>query len=210
MASSANFSTRTLANDLLLIDHRVNTLECLSKVPADHGVEIDVRDYDGELTLAHDPFQKGLGLEEFLRHYHHALVIFNVKCDGLEDRISRLAEKHGVGEYFFLDVANPTLVRLVRGGEKSVAVRYSEYEPISFALAFAGQARWVWVDCFTHLPLDRDSHRQLREHFKVCVVSPELQGHPRATIQQFRRQLADLPIDAVCTDYPGDWTSSAR
>ena len=85
-----------------------------------------------------------------------------------------------------------------------MAVRYSEYEPIEFALAFAGRARWVWVDCFTRLPLDRNTHRRLQEHFKICLVSPELQGHPRATIQAYRRQL-EAPVDAVCTDFPEDW-----
>lgn len=195
---------------VLLIDHRVNTLEELERVPADHGVEIDVRDYDGELVLAHDPFERGIDLATYLRSYRHALLIFNVKCDGLEDRISQLAEQHGVGEYFFLDVANPTLVRLVTHGESAVAVRYSEHEPIEFALAFAGRARWVWVDCFSHLPLDGDSYRRLREHFRICVVSPELQGHPRSVIRDYRRQLEDLPVDAVCTDFPGDWSEAAR
>ena len=189
----------------MVIDHRVNTLEQLSKVPADRGVEIDVREDAGALKLAHDPFQAGLRLEDYLRHYDHALVIFNVKCDGLEDRILRLAREHGVGSYFFLDVASPTLVRLARRGERSLAVRYSEYEPIEFALAFAGLVQWVWVDCFTRLPLDRDSHRRLREHFKICLVSPELQGHARKAVQEYRRQLEGLPIDAVCTDFPDDW-----
>ncbi len=84
-------------------------------------------------------------------------------------------------------------------------MRFSEHEPIEFALAFAGRVDWVWVDCFTRLPLDRESHRRLREHFKICLVSPELQGHPHATIGAYRRQLAGLPIDAVCTDFAADW-----
>ncbi len=190
---------------MLIIDHRVNTLEQLAQVPADRGVEIDVRDYDGDLVLAHDPLQGGVRLADFLHGYGHAMVIFNVKCDGLEDRILEFAGRYRIEDYFFLDVANPTLVGLARRGERGVAVRYSEFEPIEFALAFAGRLEWVWVDCFTHLPLDGESHRRLREHFKICLVSPELQGHPRATIGAYRRQLDGLPIDAVCTDFPADW-----
>lgn len=190
---------------MLIIDHRVNTLEHLAEVPAERGVELDIRDYDGDLVLAHDPLQGGVRLEDYLRGYRHALAIFNVKCDGLEDRILELVERFRIADYFFLDVANPTLVGLARRGERAVAVRYSEFEPIEFALAFAGRVDWVWVDCFTYLPLDGDSHRQLREHFKICLVSPELQGHPRATIRDYRRQLDGLPIDAVCTDFPADW-----
>ena len=86
-----------------------------------------------------------------------------------------------------------------------VAVRYSEFEPVEFALAFAGQADWVWVDCFTHLPLNPETYRRLHDHFKICLVSPELQQHPREQIRLFREQLRSMPIDAVCTDYCHDW-----
>lgn len=190
---------------MLLIEHRVNTLEHLRRTPRDRGVEIDVRDYDGELRLAHDPLQSGERLEDWLLGYAHALVIFNVKCDGLEGPILKLAARHRLEDFFFLDVANPTLVSLVRRGERRVAVRYSEYEPIEFALAFAGQAEWVWVDCFNRLPLDPRSYSQLRAHFKLCVVSPELQGHPRGRLAEYRAQLGAMPVDAVCSDFCEDW-----
>lgn len=191
---------------MLIVDHRVNTLEGLREVPSHRGVEIDVRDYDGDLVLAHDPLEGGVRLDDFLRACDHALVIFNVKCAGLEDPVLELARRRGVERFFFLDVSGPALVALSQGGERRVAVRYSEHEPIEFALAFAGRVDWVWVDCFTRLPLDPASHRRLAEHFRLCLVSPELQGHPRATVQDYRRQLDGLPVDAVCTDFPEDWT----
>jgi hypothetical protein len=192
---------------MLLVEHRVNTVQHLLRVPTGRGVEVDVRDYDGDLRLVHDPFLGGERLGDFLASYRHAFIVFNVKCDGLEDRILDLVEKYQVNDYFFLDVANPTLAGLVRRGIRQVAVRYSEYEPIEFALAFAGKVDWVWVDCFTHLPLDLETYRRLREHFKICLVSPELQKHPRQTIRSFREQLRGMPIDAVCTDYCDDWLS---
>ncbi len=190
---------------MLLIEHRVNTLDHLLRVPRDRGVEIDVRDYDGELRLVHDPLLSGERLEDWLAGYAHALLIFNVKCDGLEGRLLELAARHGVENFFFLDVANPTLVGLARRGERRVAVRFSEYEPIEFALAFAGQVEWVWIDCFSGLPLDAHAYARLRRHFKLCLVSPELQKHPRARIADFRTQLGAMPVDAVCTDFCEDW-----
>ena len=190
---------------MLLIEHRVNTIEHLRRVPSERGIEVDVRDYDGDLRLVHDPWLSGERLEDLLAAYQHALLIFNVKCDGLEDRIMKLAAQYRVQDYFFLDLANPTLVNLTRREVRQVAVRYSEFEPLEFALAFAGKVDWVWVDCFTHLPLDSETYRRLREHFKICLVSPELQKHPRDLIQSFRQQLRDMPIDAVCTDYCDDW-----
>lgn len=191
---------------MLLIEHRVNTIEHLLRVPAERGIEVDVRDYDGDLRLVHDPLLSGERLEDLLAAYRHALLIFNVKCDGLEGRIMDLAAKYGVKDYFFLDLANPTLVRLVRRGVRQVAVRYSEYEPLEFALAFAGKADWVWVDCFTRLTLEPQSYRRLHEHFKICLVSPELQKHPGEMIRSFREQLREMPLDAVCSDYCDDWS----
>lgn len=190
---------------MLLIEHRVNTLEHLRRVPPERGIEVDVRDYDGDLRLVHDPLEGGERLEDLLAAYRHALVIFNVKCDGLEGRIAALAARHKVANYFFVDVANPTLVGLAQRGERRVAVRYSEYEPLEFALAFAGLVDWVWVDCFTRLPLQPDSYARLRQHFKLCLVSPELQRHPREQIAAYRAALADMPVEAVCSDYCEDW-----
>lgn len=193
---------------MLLIEHRVNTVEHLARVPTDRGIEVDIRDYEGDLRLVHDPLQSGERLEDLLAEYRHALIIFNVKCDGLERRIMELAERYAISNYFFLDLANPTLINLVQRGERRLAVRFSEHEPIEFALAFAGRAEWVWVDCFTHLPLDPTSYERLRQHFKICLVSPELQKHPRDWIAKFRQQLHGLPVDAVCTDFCDDWLAN--
>lgn len=192
---------------MLLIDHRVNTSEHLARVPKDCGVEIDIRDYDGELRLVHDPFLGGESLQAWAKGYQHALCIFNVKCDGLEDGIIEIAEQQGIQDYFFLDCANPTLVKLARRGEKRLALRYSEFEPIESCLALAGKADWVWIDCFTRLPLTRSSYERLKKDFKLCLVSPELQKHGRGAIAQYRQQLKDIgaELDAVCTDHLDDW-----
>jgi hypothetical protein len=192
---------------MLLIEHRVNTIEKLATVPPHYGIEVDIRDYDGALRMEHDPFLGGQRLEDLLQAYRHALIIFNVKCDGLEEPIMELATKYDINNYFFLDVAPPTLIRLGRRGIREAAVRYSEYEPIESALALAGKVDWVWVDCFTQLPLDPASYQQLKRHFKICLVSPELQKFPRETIQDYRRQLQEMPIDAVCSDFCADWKS---
>jgi len=194
---------------MLLIEHRVNTRRHLEAVPEDRGVEVDVRDYDGDLRLVHDALQSGERLSDFLGGYRHKLIVFNVKCDGLEERILNLVAEHSVGNYFFLDVANPTLIRLAHDGIRNIAARYSEYEPIESCLALAGKVEWVWVDCFTRFPLDSRSYQRLRQHFKICIVSPELQNHPRAMIKTFRAQLQDMPVDAVCTDFCGDWADHA-
>ena len=78
-------------------------------------------------------------------------------------------------------------------------------EPLEYALRLAGQVDWVWIDCFTHLPLDEYNYKKLKEHFKICIVSPELQSHPLEYIQDFSKQISNLKIDAVCTKRPDLW-----
>src|SRR5262249_3230363 len=106
-----------------IIAHRIETLEQLAQVRPEYGVEIDVRDYDGDLRLTHEPFHGGLTLDAFLAAYRHGTLILNVKCDGLTSQIMDLAERHGVRNYFFLDLATPTLIRLAKRGERRLAVR---------------------------------------------------------------------------------------
>jgi len=91
-------------------------------------------------------------------------------------------------------------------------VRVSEFESVDTALTLAGKVDWVWVDCFTRFPLDEaDARRLISAGFKLCLVSPELQGRPAEDeIPALRRQLLSLNIDphAVCTKRPDLWTSS--
>jgi hypothetical protein len=72
---------------------------------------------------------------------------------------------------------------------------------------------WVWVDCFTRFPLTTESAGRLqRAGFKLCLVSPELQGRPAETeIPQMRALLGSLGIaaEAVCTKRPDLWLAPA-
>lgn len=94
---------------------------------------------------------------------------------------------------------------LSQNGERNVAVRFSEYEPVEAALRLAGRVNWVWADCFTQCPFDEASHRALKQHFKLCVVSPELHGRPIASITDFAAALKPYEVDAICTKVPEVW-----
>jgi hypothetical protein len=191
------------------IQHRVNTIEQLLATPSDYGVEIDLRDRGDRLVLQHDPFQDGQDFEQYLQHYHHGLMILNIKSERIEHRVLELVQAAGVRDYFFLDSSFPMIRALVGQGEHRIAVRFSEFEPIESALALAGQVDWVWIDCFTRMPLDDHTYRLLKQHFKLCAVSPELQGRDVATIAGIRQQLASFSLDAVCTKRPDLWQATA-
>lgn len=195
---------------MLYIAHRINTAKQLSETPRQYGVELDLRDRGERLIVQHDPFADGEDFDEYLKGYQHGLMILNVKSERIEPRVLESIRAAGVQDYFFLDCSFPMIRWLVGRGERRIAVRFSEFEPIQSALALAGQVEWVWVDCFTKLPLDDKSYAALKKHFKLCVVSPELQGRSVDSIAGYVHQLLPYPVDAVCTKRPDLWQDARR
>ncbi len=192
-----------------LIVHRRNTLPELKATPEQYGVEVDIRSTGRKLMMHHDPFVTGEDFREWLDAYRHATLILNVKEDGLEKRLTALMQTQGIEDYFFLDQSFPSLVQCARAGQHRCAVRVSEFESVETALTLAGRIDWVWVDCFTRFPLTPEDVRRLHEAgFKLCLVSPELQGRTAATsIAALATQLGKCRIrpDAVCTKHPELW-----
>ncbi len=202
------------------IHHRINTIIQLESVPTDMGVELDIRYHNNDLVLHHDPFQHHTTaptfFEDFLTHWHHkGPMILNVKTEGIEKDCMTLMQKYKVQNWFFLDLSMPyfaiyaqhAYTNTINGfSPDNLAVRFSEWEPIEYALAFSDKATWVWVDCFTHMPLNLVNTAQLIDAgFKICIVSPELQHHDRLLITDFKKKLESLHYDAVCTKHPNLW-----
>ncbi len=192
-----------------LIAHRRNAVKELDATPTDQGVEIDLRSRGDDLILQHDPFQPGERFQDWLQAYRHGTLILNVKEEGLEPRILSLLAERGLSDFFFLDQSFPFLIRYARQGERRCAVRVSEFESVDTALALRGLIDWVWVDCFTRFPIDgRQAHALRSAGFKLCVVSPELQGRGESDeIPQLRRLLDREGIvpDAVCSKRAQAW-----
>jgi hypothetical protein len=191
------------------IAHRKNSIEDLKQSNPAYGVEIDIRTLGDKLILNHDPYLNGDNLEEWLQHYRHKTLILNVKEEGLEERLIDLMKLHQIDHYFFLDQSFPFMIKWSNLGLRKSAVRFSEYEPVELALNLKGRIDWVWVDCFTRCPLDENSYRQLKEaDFKICLVSPELQGrHDDAEILKIHQNLQSncIVVDAICTKKPETW-----
>lgn len=194
---------------MLVISHRRNTIDQLRETPAEFGVEVDIRSHGSDLIIHHDPFVPGLRFNDWLEHYRHRLVILNVKEEGLEQAVLDCMKRRGIEDFFFLDQSFPFLIKTVRTGESRVAIRYSEYESIETALSLAGKVDWVWVDCFTHLPLDAAAAEKFRAaRIRTCIVSPELHGRDgHAEIPAMRAMLkaSGVSPDAVCTKMPDLW-----
>ena len=195
------------------ISHRRNTRAELAATPYEHGVEVDIRSQGAALVIHHDPFVAGESFEEWIAEYRHGTLILNVKEEGLEARLLESMRRHRIDDFFFLDQSFPFLVKWSRAGEHRAAVRVSEFETIDTALTLAGRVDWVWVDCFTRFPLDREAGARLRSAgFRLCIVSPELQGRDATTgIPEMAALLAaeDIRATAVCTKRPDLWASEA-
>jgi hypothetical protein len=137
------------------------------------------------------------------------MLILNIKSERIEHRVLELVHEHAIHNYFLLDCSFP-MIRLLSGlGEKRIAVRFSEHEPLEAALALAGKVEWCWVDCFTRLPLNQTNYEKLKAAFKLCAVSPELQGRPAASIAEYAQSLEPFPVDAVCTKRPDLWRAAS-
>lgn len=196
---------------MIYVRHRQNEAGPLASLDRAWGVELDLRsdvDVPGHLHLSHDPWKRGEPFEAWLRAFKASGLagpaILNTKEDGLEDRALALCAQAGVSNVLFLDTALPTLVkRASRGEGERFFVRVSRDEPVEAVRAFRGKVRWAWVDCFDGAPMPAAEVERLRPDFRVCLVSPELQGRPLAELANFG---ALFPLaDAVCTKDPGAW-----
>jgi hypothetical protein len=90
---------------------------------------------------------------------------------------------------------------LGKSREKNIALRFSEFEGIDTILNMKGKVEWIWVDCFTKLPITSQNYKLLKEHgFKFCLVSPELQAQ-NEKLEVYKQYLEDERIifDAICT-----------
>jgi len=189
----------------LLIQHRVNSIDKLKEIPHHYGVEIDIRIYKDKFILNHEPFEDGISFDSFLENYNHKFLIVNMKCDGGEELIINKLKEKSIDNFFFLDSSIPKIINLIGLGVKNIAARYSSYEPIEFVMKFKGLIDWVWVDCFDRFELKKEDYDIIKKDFKICLVSPELEGHPKEKIEEFKILSEKMEIDAICTKFPSRW-----
>lgn len=185
------------------ICHRINSINELSHISQLFGTEIDIRDdhKTGQLILSHDPFVDGEYFENYLQNYHHNTLILNIKSERTELECIKLMEKYNITNYFFLDSSFPMIYLLnTKYNNNKFALRYSEYETIDQLKYIHDIIQWIWIDCFTKLPIDNNIQKQIEQYNKkICIVSPELQNQ-HEKIKLYKCQLEQLKIipDAIC------------
>lgn len=195
---------------MIIISHRKNSIKELQDTPTSHGVEIDLRSKGNNIILSHDPFKDGFLFDDWLNYYNHRFLILNVKDDGMEEKIISLLKKNGISNYFFLDQSMPSIIRSLKLGINDIALRISEYESVNDALLFKDQCKWIWLDSFNNYYLSFSDFKKLKFYkFKLCLVSPELQGGSIDDILKTKEFYNNKKInfDAVCTKKGNLWVS---
>lgn len=166
--------------------HRVNAIETLKTISPEYGVEIDLRAEGSRLVLNHDPYLGGTSFVDYLDAYCHGLLVLNIKETGIENDVLKLVRQKGIREFFLLDVEFPFIYHASRQGERAIALRYSEDEPIETALLYEGKVDWLWIDTNTRLPLTNEIVRSAQT-FRTCLVCPERWGRPNDILPYARK-----------------------
>ena len=168
-------------NKTELIIHRINEISKLKSIPFEYGCEIDIRTNGSNLILNHNPYLSGDSLIDFLDNYQHGTLVLNIKESGIESDVLSHVRERNINSFFLLDVEFPYLYRASRDGERSIALRYSEDEPIELVNKYKNMVDWVWIDTNTKLPLDMETIVQLKG-FNTCLVCPGRWGRPKDII----------------------------
>ena len=161
---------------MIKIQHRVNSLKKLKNIDHNFGVEVDVRSINKKLILNHEPFQKALPLDTFLKKFNHKFLILNVKEEGIENLILNYVKKNRIKNYFLLDVTIPKIFQFIKNKKKNIlCLRISKFEKLNQLNFFNKKIEWIWVDTFDNkIPLNVNDLEGYSKKFKLCLVSPEL------------------------------------
>lgn len=201
---------------MIFVEHRKNKISELNAVDINNGIEIDLRsvfDTAGKIHLAHDSWTVGDDFDSWLKAYSDLGIkgplILNTKEDLLEERALELLKKYGVDNFLFLDTAMPTFIKWwKRGTGGRFFLRVSKHEDISSAIKFKGSVQWLWCDCFDRDPLPDSVLVEASSNFKLCLVSPELQGGSEDDFSKFLPSVNRF--SAICTKKPQVWKEMIR
>lgn len=190
-----------------IIEHRKNSIDSLNNVSIEHGVEIDLRSNiksKNEIILTHDAFSEGPLFTDWLSEFKMlgitGPIILNTKEDQLEDIIISELTKKGIENYFFLDTTIPTFIKFYKKGlGHKFFLRLSKYETLDFCMQFKNQVNWLWVDCFDGQFVDQTILDQAKNNFKLCFVSPELQGFSLDSLSKDVKDYALANFNMICT-----------
>lgn len=165
------------------------------------GIETDIRDFNGNLVIAHDlpnknsiKFSKLLQL--ILKSKKKICLAINIKSDGLLNLIKREKNLSKI-QYFLFDMSIPQQ-KIFNDNNLKYFIRISEIEKNIKKY----RAKGVWVDTFFKIWYKKKDLENLKFN-KLAIVSSEL--HKRKNYSKQWKMLKKLNLNKelfICTDYP--------
>ena len=181
-----------------ILKHRVNSFD---EINNNFGIELDVRDQNGELVVSHDlPDTSTIKLENFLQKIDkNKLVAINIKSVEIEKRLKEIISNANLKNYFTFDWPIPALIK-AQNNHLICAFRLSEYEKELFP-----NCSWIWIDSFNEIWYDEKMLSDLKDKgYNLALVSPELHGR-RNDFEKFEMIVNTGLADAICTNKPEYW-----
>jgi glycerophosphoryl diester phosphodiesterase len=169
------------------------------------GVETDIRDFQGEIVISHDPCV-GSNFDEFCDFLgDESRFAINIKSDGLATKLQHYSDAILQSSSFVFDCSFPELLRYKQAGIPH-AMRFSEYEK-----EMPWKPDFIWLDAFeSDWWLEDANLLKTFESIPTVIVSPEL--HKRDHIKVWERviELRSGGLDiSICTDFPNELAALA-
>ena len=178
-----------------ILKHRINTIQ---EIDQQFDIEVDVRDYNNEIVIAHDcPTKNSMKLTDFLKHVNHnSLLAINIKSSEIEQELLKIIMDNRITNYFTFDWPVPSLLKAIN--KKLIcAFRLSEYEK-----EITPNCSWVWLDAFHSIWYDEIFLNSLKSKgLKISIVSPELHNR-KSELPKVKEIVKSGKVDAICTDLP--------
>lgn len=168
-----------------IIRHRVDSLKKLENLDKNAGIEIDIRTEKGKIVAGHNPFRKIFFTKSFLNKIKNKFIIFDIKEEGIENKVYSFIKKNRINKYFLINVTMPRILQLLKK-KINLSLRLSSFESLNKLNFFFGKISWVWIDTFNNeIPLSKKSLKKMSKKFKLCLVSPELVPGNKIKINTF-------------------------
>ena len=187
-----------------------NTLSAFYRgLDSGFGLEVDIRDIDGDLIISHDmPFKSTTyaKLDELFFYYSKynftSTLALNIKSDGLQSSLFFLLTQFDIKNYFVFDMSIPDAIHYAKLN-MNLYKRRSEFEPHCPSFITNG----VWLDELTMNWVDSQSIlTELSRTEKLCIVSRELHRRDKSCQWDFIKEITMIQSRSdkilLCTDYP--------
>lgn len=179
-----------------------NTLNAFSEsTRRGYGIELDVRNKDGNLIIAHDLAEEdSLLLIDALKVIDgcKSHVMVNIKEDSICHEVAKLFDQYDI-KYYLFDMSIPETV-ICSDNSFPFFTRLSEYETFT---RLDKKSKGFWVDSFEGEWFDSELISSILNYGnEVAIVSPELHGRDFQELWSMLENYSNYSNISICTDFP--------